>query len=203
MARTKGSKNKPKVIDDIPENTGAFFDERTIAANPMFNLNSVEPSQTIGQEIASSAILPEDLELERSLQAMITDIPDIEPDPIGAVVVKERPKREMLGEVVEGYKPATTFDEMREQIHMAKQEGCDSIEATKTLAVKVCRDPLMPKVGYFWYHDIKVYIEGSFAEAKKRDSQTIEQRTFGHTRESDRAKEIRAKIRELEAQLDT
>ena len=165
MSRTKGSKNKAKVIS---------------GGNPDFNLNEVEPTDIL--TTAPSAPQPEDYELERTLASLGRDnpMPEIsDPDPIGAVVKKEIPQREMLGDNVTDYKPASTFEELRDQIHFAKIEHCDSIEVTKTLAQKVCRDPLLEQVGYFMYHDIKVYIEGAFEQSKKRDNQSIESRLFG------------------------
>lgn len=165
MSRTKGSKNKAKKIE---------------GGNPDFNLNEVEPTDILST--APSSPTMEDYELERTLadlgrQHAAPDISD--PDPAGSVVKKEVERREMLGNQVTDYKPASTFEELRDQVHFAKSEGCDSIEATKTLAKKVCKDPLLEQVGYFMYHDIKVYIEGAFEQAKKRDSISIEQKLFG------------------------
>ncbi len=166
MARTKGSKNKPKVAIE--------------AGNPDFNINKVEPTDVLS--VAHSAPQPEDYELERTLADLgrQNPMPEIsDPDPPGAVVRKETIAREMLGDAVIDYTPASTKAELDEQVHLAKCEGCDSIEATKTLAKQICRDKLLEQVGYFMYHDIKVYIEGAFEQAKKRDNQTIENRLFG------------------------
>ncbi len=164
MSRTKGSKNKLKID----------------AGNPDFNLNEVEPTDVLAT--APSAPLPEDYELERTLADLgrQNPMPDIsDPDPPGAIVRKEADRREMLGDAVIDYTPASTKTELDEQIHLAKCEGCDSIEATLVLAKQICRDKLLEQVGYFLYHDIKVYIAGSFAQAKKRDNTSIEHKLFG------------------------
>ncbi len=166
MARTKGSKNKPKVAIE--------------GGNPDFNITQVEPTDVLS--VAHSAPQPEDYDLERTLADLgrQNPMPDIsDPDPVGSVVKRQVEQREMLGDVVTDYKPASTFEELRNQVHFAKSEGCDSIEATKTLAKQVCRDKLLEQVGYFMYHDIKVYLEGAFEQASKRDNQTIENRLFG------------------------
>lgn len=191
MARTKGAKNKPK---EAPAITGG---------NPDFNLTGVEPSETIGRDVAPGAVMPEDLELERSLQSMVSDVPPIDdPEPIGSVVKKEIEKREMLGDHVDDYKPASTLEELREQVFLAKSEGCDSLEITPDLAKKICRDPSLEKVGYFIYHDIKAYLVGHFEKAKARDNVTIERRLFGHSTEAERKKMITDKIKALEQELN-
>ncbi len=164
MARTKGSKNKVKID----------------GGNPDFNIADVEPTDVL--TTAPGAILAEDYELERTLADLDRQhpTPDIsDPDPPGAIVKKDVERREMLGDTIKDYKPASTFEELRNQIHYAKSEGCDSIECTKTLGKQVCRDKLLEQVGYFMYHDIKVYLEGAFEQSKKRDNQSIESRLFG------------------------
>lgn len=157
MARPKGSKNKAKEM----------------AGNPDFNLNQVEPSNTMS-DIAPGALMPEDLEFDRHLEA-IEAMPFIDdPEPAGSVVkiVKDQPEllRHAIGEE---YKPATRPEELREQIHMAKVNGCDSIEASKDLCSYMCRDKSYETVGYFIYHDIKVYLDGQFEKAQARDKRRI------------------------------
>lgn len=201
MARTKGAKNKIKTDREL---TQEFISTHTPpkAGNPLFNLIDVEPSQTIGIDVAPGAVLPEDLELERSLSSMTGTLPDIDdPEPIGSVVKKEIELREMLSEKVDDYKPATTRQEITDQVYLAKSEGCNSIEATLKAIRSICRDQSLESVGYFMYHDIKVYIEGFVEKAKARDKQTIEQKLFGHSSEAERQKLIKDKIRALEAEL--
>jgi hypothetical protein len=194
MSRTKGSKNKPKhdFLSLSNKNEG----------NPAFNIKDVAPSETIGKNIAPGAILPEDLELERSLQSMVSQLPEVSDiDPTIGAVKKVIDQREMLGDVVDDYSPASTMEELREQAHLAIVEGCDSIEVTRELAKKVCRDPQLEAVGYFHYHNIKAYLVGSVQESKKRDSLSIEQRTFGKSTEAERQEALRAQIKVLEKQL--
>lgn len=168
MSRTKGAKNK--VIEK---------------GNPDFNLKDAKPVDPNWQNVAPSAYTAEDAELDRRLNSMAADLPPVvsDPDPIGGVVARKVIEvRDMLGDVVDDYKPASTDEELRTQVHLAKQEGCDSIEATVPLAKRFCRDPQLETVGYFIYHNIKVYLEGHFEQTNKRDSQTIEQRLFGATK---------------------
>ncbi len=203
MSRTKGSKNKPKSDADL---TKEFIKEHTpapVAGNPKFNLNEVEPSETIGSVVAAGAVLPEDLELDSMLDSL--GVPEAhfdDAEPKGAVAVKEKFRAELLSEAVDGIKIATTRQEITDQAYLAKAEGCDSIEATLPAIRSITRDPSIETVGYFMYHDIKVYLEGHVARARARDKQTMEQRNFGHSRVVDREKEIKAKIRALEVELE-
>ena len=169
MSRKKGSKIvNGKVVDPVEEK-----------GNPAFNLNEVTPSQTIGHDIAPGAIMPEDLEFERSLQAMHEPMERIsDPEPIGmTTLTKDKAHRgEMLSDVIEDYHPATTDEELRTQVELAKVEGCDSIEATLAICKRYCKDPKLEAVGYFSYYNVKVYIAGKFQDVKKRDGMTIEQK---------------------------
>ena len=93
MSRTKGSKNKPKHDFLSLSNNNA--------GNPAFNIKEAKPSETIGKNIAPGAILPEDMELERSLQSMTTHADPVfdvigDEDPTVGVVKKTIEKREML-----------------------------------------------------------------------------------------------------------
>lgn len=194
MSRTKGSKNKPR-------NHQFTSISNSNSGNPAFNIAQVEPSQTLGEKIAPGAVLPEDMELERTLQSISAPLPDIDSDPTIGAVRKAIDHKEMLGDVVTDYKPASTMEELREQAHMAIVEGCDSIEITRELAKRVCRDPQLETVGYFHYHNVKAYIVGQKDDAKKRDSLTIEQRTFGNSSKDDRQEALRLQIRKLEDQL--
>lgn len=145
MARTKGSKNKPK------------------------------------EEAAAAAIMPEDLEFDRELeriaqaQALPPEVSDRESI---REIVKDEPRPEMLHDLIE-CGPANTDEEFRTQVQQAKMHGCDSIEVTIAQAKRWCHDPLLESVGYFIFHDVKVYLEGHFAKASARDKQTIEHRVFG------------------------
>jgi hypothetical protein len=172
MSRQKGSKNKPKISP--AEEKG----------NPDFNLNEVEPSQTIGLDIAPGAITSEDYDLDRAIDMIAQSQGNIQavsdPEPIGMSLSQDKAMRgEMLSDVILDYKPASTDEELRTQIHLAKVEGCDSIEATLAMAKRYCKDPKLESVGYFIYYNIKVYIAGSFKQVKKRDSLTIDQKVHG------------------------
>lgn len=168
MARIKGSRIiNGKVVNPVAEK-----------GNPLFNLTEVEPSQTIGQDIAPGAIMPEDLELDRQLEAM-SHRPEmaIEREPAITAVTLERNQRgEMLSEVMADYKPADSDESFRVQIDLALVEKCNSIEATLQTAKRYCKDPRLEEVGYFIYHNVKVYIVGSRDMAQRRDAMTIEQK---------------------------
>jgi hypothetical protein len=175
MSRTKGARNKKK-INPMEEK-----------GNPDFNLNEVEPSETIssnGIDIAPGAITAEDLDLDRAIDMIAQSQGNMEavsdPEPIGMTIVPDKATRgEMLSDVIHDYKPASSDEELRTQIHLAKVEGCDSIEATLAMAKRYCKDPKLEAVGYFIYYNIKVYIAGAFKQVKKRDSLTIDQKVHG------------------------
>lgn len=78
--------------------------------------------------------------------------------------------------------PASTINELNDQVHMAKEMGCDSIEATEKIVRYFCKSHYPDDVGYFIYHNIKVYIAGHFGAASKRDKISVEQRLFGDSR---------------------
>lgn len=152
---------------------------------------------------AAAAIVPEDLELERSLQTMTAALPELDDvEPIGSVVKIERPRLEMLSEVASDYRPANSRQEILDQVHLAKVEGCDSIEATLPAIRQICRDSSLESVGYFLYHDVKVFIEGRASDVKIRDGGSIESKIFRNSKEDDRKAHVRAKIKALEAELE-
>lgn len=171
MGRPKGSKNKSK--QDVIIERG----------NPEFNLNSAEPSNTIGQEVASAAYTDEDAELDRELEKMAREQePQVAIDPEPQPMRKLKENYELLRDHVEDYKPASTVNELEDQVHLAKEYGCDSIEATPKLVRHYNRKDYPEKVGYFIFRNIKVYIDGHFAEAMKRDKITMEEKLFGHSK---------------------
>lgn len=148
--------------------------------NPDFNIANVEPSTAL------SAVTPEDLAFEMELQRAHQDeqpMPQIDDhDPV-VQLKQDRLHTEMLKEqmIVE---PATSIRELDDQVHAAKELGCDSVEATKALVKSFCRKDfdVVEKVGFFLYHDIKVFIQGRHEEAVKSMNQTIESRMFSHSK---------------------
>ncbi len=121
----------------------------------------------------------EDAELDRELEAMAREQ---EPEaPIDrdqtVTVVAERVVKNLLSDVIE-IGPAATINDLMDQCHQAKMHGCDSIYGTDTIIKHYCK-ALPTDVGYFVFHNIKVYMVGHFEQAMKRDNQTIQQKVFG------------------------
>ncbi len=84
-----------------------------------------------------------------------------------------------LKSMVENYQPAKTMAELTEQVHVAKSEGCDSVDATPALVKQVFRadyNVIETKVGYGIYHDVRVYIDGTFEKNKNDDKTTMAQK---------------------------
>lgn len=164
MTRPKGSKNKPKEpVVEMP------------SGNPTFNLNDTD--------VAMSAVTAEDLAFERELERMALEQPPIEAGP-AITFKKEIEHRELLSEHVEDYSPASTVNELENQVHMAKELGCDSIEGTPALIKTYCRSHYPDDVGYFIFKNVKVYIAGFFEQSKSKAkaNDSIEQKLFGHSK---------------------
>ncbi len=171
--RKKGSKNKPKAVD-------------MLKGNDTFKLTPAMEAQAM-REYSHAAVTDEDLALDRELEAMAKDQPQISDN--GPVLEVKRTKDviEHLREVVEKYTPASNMAELTEQVHVAKSEGCDSIDGTPTLVRQIFRkdyEYIEKNVGYGIYHDIRIYIDGYFDKHKGADSQTMEQRLFQGPKEA-------------------
>lgn len=169
MGRPKGSVNKRKpTLSDIKEGRG----------NPDFNINDAQSVDPSWKDVAPAAITAEDLALDRELEKLArdqehVDISDKEPVPMKKAIEPYT----LLSSVME-VEPAKNITELDEQVFDAKQSDCDSIEATPGLVRYFCKREYPDKVGYFVYHDIKVYIAGFFDQSVKKDKLTIEQRNF-------------------------
>jgi hypothetical protein len=156
-----------------------------LVGNPDFNLTGVTPSNTLG-DVAVGAITDEDMALDRELDRMANEMPppDIDPEPQGVGMAKRETEEYTLLSELMDVKPASTVNELLEQVHLAKESGADSVEATPALVRHYCRRQYPDKVGYFLFHDIKVYIEGFFEQSIKRDKETVEERAFGKSKVS-------------------
>lgn len=142
-----------------------------------------ESSEMLGNDLALAAITDEDLAFERSLQAMNFEEPNIEADPT-PTLRHVREHSELLSDHMEGLRPASTVAELMDQVHLAKQAECDSIEATPAVIKYYCRKDFdaVAKVGYFMFHDIKVHMVGEFERASMADKQTVQQKMFGNSK---------------------
>ncbi len=167
MGRPRGSKNKITVPAQILEK-----------GNPDFQITP-EMDEAAKEKIAMSAITDEDIALDRELEMMsrnsTPDFSDVEPPPLK----KSIEPYTLLSEYEDDYKPATSLHELDDQVFRAKQNDADSIEADPKIIRYFTKKDYPDKVGYFIYHDIKVYIAGFFAQSKLREQVTIEQKLFG------------------------
>lgn len=133
------------------------------------------------KEISLPTYSAEDAALDRELERMASQEPILDSEPV-QVLKKETVKRELLADYMEGYRPANTVNELLEQVHLAKEADCDSIEATPTLIKHYCRKKYPDDVGYFIFHDVKVWIAGFFETHSKKDSISVERRMFGESK---------------------
>ncbi len=132
--------------------------------------------------IAMAAITEEDLELDRELARMATQEPPVSDIDNMPVLKRETQRREMLSDYMDNYSPATTVNELLDQVHQAKEAGCDSIEATPAMVKHYCRKDfkyIQEHTGYFIFDSIKVYIAGEWEKVKDKQNETIQQRLFG------------------------
>ena len=167
MARPKGSVNKPK----------SPLEEK---GNPDFNVSLVEPSVTLGEEVAVGAITDADYELDRQLEAMARDAePDISDRDNTPVMRKTVEPYTLLSEFIPAIQPAKTLNELEDQVFRAKSCEADSIEATPEILKYFLKKAYPPKSGYMIYKDIKVYMPDFFEQSVKRDKETVEFRNFG------------------------
>lgn len=170
MSRTKGSKNKTKLDPRLEEK-----------GNPMFQITPEIQAQADARTgIAPAAITDEDLALDRELEMISRNTAPLNISDADIPEVKKTIEPyTLISEFIENYKPAETIHELDEQVFQAKQLECDSIEATPNIIRYFCKKDYPDKVGYFIYHDIKVYIAGFFEQSILREKQTIEQKIFG------------------------
>lgn len=162
MGRPAGSKNKVSQ-----------------QGNPDFKITP-EIEAEVNERMAQSAITDADLEFERELQMMNRDAaPSVSDQDPGVEVRKSIEPYTMLSEYLEGCKPAATPNELDKQIFQAKKLDCDSVECTSDLFKYYNRSGDIKGVGYFLYHNIKVYIAGFFEQSKKKDLESTEFRNFG------------------------
>lgn len=148
--------------------------------NPDFNLNQAEPVAPAAPVRAMAALTEEDLAFDRELDRIANEEPPIfAEDRNMNVLTKEKESREMLGEFVEDYHPAATVNELMDQVHVAKEVGANCIEATPAIVRHYCRKHFPDDVGYFMFHDIKVFIAGFWETHKDNDKISIDEKLFG------------------------
>lgn len=133
-------------------------------------------------EIALGAVTAEDLAFERALQESEADAPDIEAGP-AVTLKKEKLNLNLLSDHIEDYAPAATHGDLLEQVHLAKEYGADSIEATeKVIRQLTLKSGYPTETGYLWFHDVKVWIPGFYETHAQNDKMTIEAKVFGHSK---------------------
>lgn len=151
-----------------------------IGQEPDFEtLVAAEEAQNAPRRTVEPAITNEDIELDRMLE-MQARTQTIENGP-DRPLKQESVKRDILRNFTEDYKPASTLLELEDQIHQAKMNDIDSIEATPALVRHLWKkdfEHIKNETGYGIYKDIRVYIDGFFEQNKNADKVTMEQRLF-------------------------
>lgn len=156
----------------------------TEEGNALFSLSDAEPVVLDSPLQAIGAMTKEDLDLDYMLQQSAQQEEPVALFDDQAVVELKREKiqGELLSEVVPDIHPASTVNELMEQVHLAKEMEVDSVEATPALVRHYCRKHYPEDAGFFMFHDIKVYIAGCFDKSSKHGKLTIEQKLFGDSK---------------------
>lgn len=157
MSRPKGSRNK---------RTPAFAEAK---GNPAFNINDAEPTDVLRAE---GAMTEEDAALDRELERMAMDTPPVAIEQGPPDATREKIMYTLLSEELDDIKPANTLRDLDEQVFLAKNNDCDSIEATDIIIKHFCRKDFPPKSGFIMYKDIRVFQAGRVAEAIGLDKRT-------------------------------
>lgn len=143
---------------------------------------SMAEKENVPHGTVAPTVTKEDLELDEMLQARTAPVVDSGPD---QPLKKEVSRRATLRSYVEDYKPAATLLELEDQIHQAKMNDIDSIEASPALVRHIWKkdfEHIRTQTGYGIYKDIRVYIEGFFEQNKDADKITMEQKLFGNSK---------------------
>lgn len=128
-------------------------------------------------ERAQSAITQEDLAFEASLQRM--HVESVLPVERVEKLEPEATMSNFLGDLMKGYEPAKTLNELEQQVFAAKSRGADSIEASEDIIRYYNRAHYPKDVGYFIYKNIKVFIPGRFDGYVQTDTQNLNSKLRG------------------------
>lgn len=160
------------------------FKEEQAKAEALLKGNSDFTLTKEMEEKAMAALTDEDLALDRELDLIAQErmaqgpIDDVAP---AIEVQKVRENLEHLSSYVDDYKPASTMAELNEQVHVAKSEGCDAIDATADVIKKIFRadfEKIEKELGFGIYHDVRVFLTGRFEGLKNMHKVTMEQKLF-------------------------
>lgn len=183
MKKTRGRPKKASPVNPFDEKGNPAFNLNEAEAltgifdetvKPDFSLKDKELAAKPKVEVAQSAITPEMLAFERELQAMHLEQP-LPGDEKPVVLQKEYSKSDFLGDDVEGYKPATTLNELDQQVFLAKSKGFNAIEASEEIIKYYTRGSFesVEKEGYFIFKDVKVFIPGRIDGYVNTDKQNV------------------------------
>ena len=159
--------------------------ELALKGNDEFKLTPAMEAEAKNFDFA--AVTDEDMALDRMLAETAKAQPKIDDASPAIEVTKPRENLEHLKTFVEEYMPADSIAELTEQVHVAKSEGCDSIDGTNKLIKQIFRadyEKITTYIGYGIYHDIRVYAEGMFDKVKGVDKMTMEQKLHGGAKKS-------------------
>ncbi len=122
---------------------------------------------------AIAAFTDEDAQLEAAIQNMhLSQDMTAETEPV-ALVTKEVPDSDFLGDLVDDYVPAKNINELESQVFQAKSVGADSIEASEEIIKYFTRKDYPEKQGFFMYKDVRVFIPGRASGFKNSDKGTL------------------------------
>lgn len=147
--------------------------------NPAFRLTPDAEKQALDDfEKNFATITDEDIQLEETLQAQVKQAPLSDNAP-ALEVRKTKDNVNHLKDISDTYTPANSHADLLEQVHLAKENGCDSIDGTPSLVRATFRrdyEHIEKHVGYGIFHDVRVYIDGYFDKNKDADKMTMSEK---------------------------
>lgn len=141
------------------------------------------PKQVEGLvEALNSGPTEEDLELERRLQAIdaeeIVQAPQVSDRDMTPRASKPVNDISLLNHEKPDVKPAETLSQLRDQVFMAEQYGCNAIEVHQNILKTFLKQDYPTPSGYVWYQNVRLYEAGTFDRYKDYDFRTVDDVLF-------------------------
>lgn len=126
----------------------------------------------------------EDLALDQELEKLAKEQDNMEPV-INTKIDKKVEKAQdtnyyVLQDIDPEIEAASTVNELKEQVQIAKLKGIEGIEATDKM-IRLYNREKFPECGYFVFENVRVYRKGIAAEVKRDENRSVEESIFAHS----------------------
>lgn len=127
--------------------------------------------------VALNSPTPEDLALDRELDRIAKESPSV--DDAGPAPLRVLKEGELLtlADVVEGYTPAKTIEQLDMHVHEAKAHGAESTEADDSVFKRLLGPHALD--ASFIYKNLRVYRAGVRESVMASEKMDIESKVFG------------------------